>query len=109
MQVLAQAVNGAGTLTTGELAVSRLMPLGDVKPAELLLIAASAEKYSNHPTAKALANPVASFVDAVTAPDSANGRPTISSIASNSAQIERMRSISPAPRGTVSTGVANMP
>jgi Cd2+/Zn2+-exporting ATPase len=44
-----------GTLTTGELAVSRLAPLGEIKPAELLLIAASAEKYSNHPTAKALA------------------------------------------------------
>lgn len=44
-----------GTLTTGELAVSRLNPLGDVKPAELLRLAASAEKYSNHPTAKALA------------------------------------------------------
>jgi len=44
-----------GTLTTGELAVSRLAPVGDVKPAELLRIAASAEKYSNHPTAKALA------------------------------------------------------
>jgi Cd2+/Zn2+-exporting ATPase len=44
-----------GTLTTGQLAVSRLMPLGDAKPAELLLLAASAEKYSNHPTAKALA------------------------------------------------------
>jgi Cd2+/Zn2+-exporting ATPase len=44
-----------GTLTTGQLAVSRLMPLGEIKPAELLRIAASAEKYSNHPTAKALA------------------------------------------------------
>lgn len=44
-----------GTLTTGELAVSRLAPLGDTKPADLLRIAASAEKYSNHPTAKALA------------------------------------------------------
>src|SRR6266705_3569908 len=44
-----------GTLTTGELAVSRLAPLSDTKPAELLRIAASAEKYSNHPTAKALA------------------------------------------------------
>jgi len=44
-----------GTLTTGELAVSRLAPIGDVKPAELLRLAASAEKYSNHPTAKALA------------------------------------------------------
>jgi Cd2+/Zn2+-exporting ATPase len=44
-----------GTLTTGQLAVSRLAPIGETKPAELLLIAASAEKYSNHPTAKALA------------------------------------------------------
>jgi len=44
-----------GTLTTGELAVSRLAPIGEVKPAELLRFAASAEKYSNHPTAKALA------------------------------------------------------
>jgi Zn2+/Cd2+-exporting ATPase len=43
-----------GTLTTGELAVSRLAPLGDTKPAELLRVAASAERYSNHPTAKAL-------------------------------------------------------
>jgi Zn2+/Cd2+-exporting ATPase len=44
-----------GTLTTGELAVSRLAPIGDTKPADLLRLAASAEKYSNHPTAKALA------------------------------------------------------
>jgi Cd2+/Zn2+-exporting ATPase len=43
-----------GTLTTGELAVSRLAPVDGVKPAELLRVAASAEKYSNHPTAKAL-------------------------------------------------------
>ncbi len=44
-----------GTLTTGKLAVSRLAPLGGTAPADLLRIAASAEKYSNHPTAKALA------------------------------------------------------
>jgi Cd2+/Zn2+-exporting ATPase len=44
-----------GTLTTGKLAVSRLAPLGDTTPAELLRVGASAEKYSNHPTAKALA------------------------------------------------------
>jgi Cd2+/Zn2+-exporting ATPase len=44
-----------GTLTTGTLTVSRLAPLGETKPAELLHLAASAEKYSNHPTAKALA------------------------------------------------------
>jgi Cd2+/Zn2+-exporting ATPase len=44
-----------GTLTTGQLAVSRLAPLNGVTAAELLRLAASAEKYSNHPTAKALA------------------------------------------------------
>ncbi len=44
-----------GTLTTGKLAVSRLSPVEGVQPAELLRVAASAEKYSNHPTAKALA------------------------------------------------------
>jgi Cd2+/Zn2+-exporting ATPase len=44
-----------GTLTTGQLAVSRLAPIGEIKPAELLRLAASAERYSNHPTAKALA------------------------------------------------------
>ncbi len=43
-----------GTLTTGQLAVSRLAPAAGVQPAYLLLIAASAEKFSNHPTAKAL-------------------------------------------------------
>lgn len=45
-----------GTLTTGELAVSRLAPVDGVEPGELLKMAAAAEKYSNHPTAKALAN-----------------------------------------------------
>ena len=43
-----------GTLTTGKLAVTRLSPVQGVSPAELLRLAASAEKYSNHPTAKAL-------------------------------------------------------
>jgi Cd2+/Zn2+-exporting ATPase len=43
-----------GTLTTGKLAVSRLAPLGEITPTELLRVAASAEKYSNHPAAKAL-------------------------------------------------------
>jgi len=44
-----------GTLTTGKLAVSRLAPLAGTAPAVLLRLAASAEKYSNHPAAKALA------------------------------------------------------
>ncbi len=43
-----------GTLTTGKLAVSRLAPMNGTAPAELLRIAASAEQFSNHPTAKAL-------------------------------------------------------
>lgn len=43
-----------GTLTMGQLAVHRLAPQTDVAPAELLLAAAAAEKYSNHPTARAL-------------------------------------------------------
>ncbi|MBI3875072.1 MAG: cadmium-translocating P-type ATPase [Verrucomicrobia bacterium] len=45
-----------GTLTTGRLAVSRLAPASGISPADLLKVAASAEKYSNHPTAKALAD-----------------------------------------------------
>ncbi len=45
-----------GTLTTGQLTVSRLSPQGNVKPAALLHLAASAEKYSNHPAARALAD-----------------------------------------------------
>jgi Cd2+/Zn2+-exporting ATPase len=44
-----------GTLTTGKLAVSRLAPLAGTTPAVLLRLAASAEKYSNHPAARALA------------------------------------------------------
>src|SRR6266480_2148165 len=44
-----------GTITSGNLAVSRLAPASGIQPAELLRLAASAEKYSNHPTAKALA------------------------------------------------------
>lgn len=43
-----------GTLTQGTLIVNRLNPAEGVTPAELLLVAASAEKYSNHPTAKAI-------------------------------------------------------
>ncbi len=44
-----------GTLTTGKLAVRRLVPLGTTTPADLLAAAASAEQFSNHPAAKALA------------------------------------------------------
>ena len=43
-----------GTLTDGLLSVVKLNPFGDVSPAELLKIAATAEQYSNHPVAIAL-------------------------------------------------------
>ena len=45
-----------GTLTTGELAVKRLLPVEGVSSEELLRIAASLERYSNHPVAKAIAH-----------------------------------------------------
>lgn len=43
-----------GTLTDGLLSVARLAPMEGVEPARLLLLAASTEAHSNHPTAKAL-------------------------------------------------------
>lgn len=49
-----------GTITTGTLTVSRLAPVDGVKPAELLLATATAEQYSNHPTAKAISTLAAS-------------------------------------------------
>lgn len=43
-----------GTLTTGELTVTRLAPAPGVDPADLLRIAASADRHSNHPAARAI-------------------------------------------------------
>ena len=43
-----------GTLTDGILSVTKLSPIGEMSPAELLKTAASAEVHSNHPTAIAL-------------------------------------------------------
>ena len=53
-RITAFVFDKTGTLTTGKLVVSRLNPLGDTAPAELLRLAASAERFSNHPTAKAM-------------------------------------------------------
>lgn len=44
-----------GTLTTGQLTVNRLAPIADVSPADFVRFAASADRYSNHPAARALA------------------------------------------------------
>ena len=43
-----------GTLTTGQLYVTKLEPADGVEPAEMLALAASAEKMSKHPAARAL-------------------------------------------------------
>ncbi len=43
-----------GTLTDGQLSVVQLQPVEGVKQAELLQVAASAERFSNHPTALAI-------------------------------------------------------
>jgi len=50
----AVAFDKTGTLTTGRLAVTRLTPAKGVEPAELLALAAAAEKHSNHPAARAV-------------------------------------------------------
>jgi Cd2+/Zn2+-exporting ATPase len=55
-RITAFVFDKTGTLTTGKLVVSRLNPLNDVAPADLLRAAASAERFSNHPTAKAVVN-----------------------------------------------------
>ncbi|MBN2712896.1 MAG: cadmium-translocating P-type ATPase [Planctomycetes bacterium] len=43
-----------GTLTTGELAVTKLTPAAGVDAADLLYTAATADRHSNHPAARAL-------------------------------------------------------
>ncbi len=53
-RITAFVFDKTGTLTTGKLVVSRLNPLANTPPAELLRAAASAERFSNHPTAKAV-------------------------------------------------------
>ncbi len=47
-------VDKTGTLTTGELAVTRIRPTENVDPADLLTIAAGLEQRSKHPVAKAI-------------------------------------------------------
>ncbi len=53
-KLTAIVLDKTGTLTTGELAVTRLMPAPDVDPAELVTVAASLEKLSTHPVARAI-------------------------------------------------------
>lgn len=53
-RLTAMIFDKTGTLTTGELSVTRLIPAEGVDGAELLRTAASAEQMSNHPAARAL-------------------------------------------------------
>ncbi len=55
-RVNAMVFDKTGTLTTGTLAVSRLSPAGNVEAEDLLRWAATAERHSNHPAAKAVIN-----------------------------------------------------
>jgi len=53
-KLTAIVLDKTGTLTTGELAVTRLLPAPGVDAAELLQTAASVEHYSRHPVARAI-------------------------------------------------------
>ncbi len=55
-RLTAFVLDKTGTLTTGRLGVARLAPANGITPSQLLHAAASAEKYSNHPVALALAD-----------------------------------------------------
>jgi Cd2+/Zn2+-exporting ATPase len=53
-KMTAMVFDKTGTVTTGRLYVTKLTPAEDVEPAELLSVAASAERMSKHPAARAL-------------------------------------------------------
>ena len=48
------AFDKTGTITKGKLKVSKIIPLNSKNPKEILSIAASLDKFSNHPVAKAI-------------------------------------------------------
>ena len=53
-RITAIVVDKTGTMTTGQLYVTKLTPAEGVEPAELLSFAAAAEQMSKHPAARAL-------------------------------------------------------
>jgi len=55
-KITAVIFDKTGTLTTGQLYVTKLEPADGVEPAGMLALAASAEKMSRHPAARALLN-----------------------------------------------------
>jgi Cd2+/Zn2+-exporting ATPase len=55
-KITAMVFDKTGTLTTGQLYVTKLTPAEQIQPSELLSLAASAERMSKHPAARALVN-----------------------------------------------------
>ncbi|MHC4624997.1 MAG: heavy metal translocating P-type ATPase [Planctomycetota bacterium] len=55
-KITALVFDKTGTVTTGRLYVTKLTPAEGVEPADLLSVAASAEKMSKHPAARAVQN-----------------------------------------------------
>ena len=53
-QITSVVFDKTGTLTTGRLSVARISPVQGVDPEDLLSTAASAERHSNHPMARAV-------------------------------------------------------
>jgi Cd2+/Zn2+-exporting ATPase len=81
-----------GTLTTGELAVTRLMPAEGVDAAELLRTAASIERLSTHPVARAvvaIADRVRVGYDEATGFRETSGRGVMGKISSQDVYIGR--------------------
>lgn len=55
-KITAIVFDKTGTVTTGQLYVTKLEPATDIEPARMLLLAASAEQMSKHPAARAVVN-----------------------------------------------------
>ena len=55
-KITAIVFDKTGTVTTGQLYVTKLEPAADVEPARMLTLAASAEQMSKHPAARAVIN-----------------------------------------------------
>jgi len=53
-RLTAMIIDKTGTLTTGQLAVTKLKPAGQMDPAEMLALAGAAEQLSRHPAARAV-------------------------------------------------------
>ncbi len=91
-KITAFVFDKTGTLTDGVLSVVKLNTFGEVSQAELLTAAASAEQYSNHPTALALqslAREAGLELDSATGFQEVHGKGVIASINGETCRIGR--------------------